>query len=423
MKLFNKFIFLLYISIILNCSSGGSSPTEIEANITSSPHYIEAYKPKTFNFVASAYTDDFSELTISFTLENLPVNGQVVIDGYQATYTPNAGYVGMDYFTVTASAGNSSISIPVSVDVFDNPYKEYQLTNITLRNNVLISPEGIDGSYGIYNAQYNGIEREFLMYIPNDINPYNTNELPVLFYFHGQGSDANPGYTNESIQRLREIGKFIHVRPSGLAGPTPTLSGEWGSLTGWNYLYPGIREEHEDIEFVNALINYIHDTQSVTHRGIYVQGFSSGGTFVPVLGSENELIDGIQSMGSIMHTYYNYSYEQPIKFQILKGTNDQWHPYEYSDEHPTFWGIDEGMMHLAQQYSCNDTTRVTIPDIDGDGNGGYRSFTECSDGSKFESFKLVNEKHIQFWGTRPISGYGPWSSDVDVWELLGEMID
>ena len=41
--------------------------------------------------------------------------------------------------------------------------------------------------------------------------------------------------------------------------------------------------------------------------------------------------------------------------------------------------------------------------------------TECSDGSKFESFKLINENHIQFWGTRPMSGYGPWSSDVDVW--------
>ena len=129
-------------------------------------------------------------------------------------------------------------------------------------------------------------------------------------------------------------------------------------------------------------------------------------------------------MGSIMHTYYTYEYEQPIKFQVLKGTADEWDPYEYSDEHDTFWGVEEGMMHLISQYSCSDTSRVNIPDIDGDGKGGERLYTtDCTDGSTFEAFKLIDETHIQFWGNRPLGGHAPWSSDVDVFELLQEMIN
>ena len=411
---------LFFITLFLwNCSGGESSPTDSESSsILSQTHYVEVYKEKTFDLIASSLSGE----TISFSISSNPNNGQVVLNGSQITYTPNNGYTGIDGFNITASSNSNSKVISISIQVFHNPYKDYQLTDIVLKNGVLYNPEEIDGSYGIYNCKFNGVDREFLLYTPNGINPYNKNELPVLFYFHGYTSSMNPPYTIQSIQRLREVGKFIHVRPQGLSGPVPGQDGTWGSATGWNYLYPDIRDENDDIGFINALINYVHDTQSISHEKIYIRGFSSGGTFVPVMGSENELIDIVQSMGSIMHTYYTYDYEQPIKFQIIKGTEDEWHPYEYTDEHPTFWGVEEGMIHLASQHSCSDTTRVNIPDIDGDGKGGERLYTNCTDGSTFETFKLIDENHVQFWGTRPIGGFAEYSSDIDIFELLEEMI-
>jgi poly(3-hydroxybutyrate) depolymerase len=421
MRLFTYIFFLLFLATCGGGGGGASSPTGPEtSSILSQTHHVEVYKEKTLDLIASSLNGE----TISFAVSSNPNNGQVAISGNQLTYTPNNGYVGIDNFNITASSSSDSKIISISVDVFYNPYKDYQLTNVTLRNGILFDPDEIDGSYGIYDCKFNGVDREFLLYTPNGINPYNSNELPVLFYFHGYSSDMDPYYKIESIERLREVGKFIHVRPQGLTGPVPGQDGTWGNVTGWNYLYPDIRDENDDIGFINALINYVHDTQSISHEKIYIRGFSSGGRFSIVMASENELIDGVQSMGSIMHTYYTYEYEQPIKFQVLKGTADEWDPYEYSDEHDTFWGVEEGMMHLISQYSCSDTSRVNIPDIDGDGKGGERLYTtDCTDGSTFEAFKLIDEAHIQFWGNRPLGGHAPWSSDVDVFELLQEMIN
>jgi hypothetical protein len=415
-----KILFIIPF-FLWTCGGGGGSddPTDTGSSIISQPHIVELYETKIINLVATSTNGE----EITFSIGSNPSNGQASISSNQLVYTPNNGFYGTEIFNVNATSSSGSTTIPITIDIFNNPHKEDKLTEVSLRNNILFTPDGIDGSYGMYDAKYNGVDRQFLLYIPNGINPYKKNELPVLMYLHGYSGDANPYYTVDSIKRLREVGKFIHVRPQGLAGPVPGIDGTWGNVTGWNYFYPGIRESNEDAGFINAIINYIHDNESVTHKGIYVQGFSSGGRFAIVVGSENELVDGIQSMGSIMHTYYNYSYEQPIKFQVMKGTEDEWDPYEYTDEHDTFWGVEEGMIHLIGQYSCSDTTRVSIPDIDGDNKGGERLIAECSDGSKFEAFKLIDETHIQFWGDRPIGDFAEWSSDIDVWELLGEMIN
>jgi len=98
-----KFIFGALL--IWACSGGGekSSPTETESTIITQPHSLEVYGTKTFNLIASSSTGT----TISFTISSGPSNGQLQINGSQATYTPNNNFFGMDYFTVNVSDGNS----------------------------------------------------------------------------------------------------------------------------------------------------------------------------------------------------------------------------------------------------------------------------------------------------------------------------
>lgn len=412
----NYFKYFSLVLIFLSCSEN-NSPTQSDGNlnIVSNKHFVELYKAKTFKITAG--TNDGAKL--NFSIQNNPKNGTSIITQDSITYIPNDNFEGLDSLTILAGDGKEYLEIPVEIDVFHNPYKDYEISNVKLNNNSWSSPESIKGKYGLFTCDYNGVEREFQIYIPDGISGYELSSTPLFFYFHGMGSSISTGYNVEMMERIAELGKIIFVKPQGLKGNVP----QYGTQTGWNYLYPEIREGNEDIQFINALINYMLDNYPASHKKIIIQGFSSGGTFVPVMASENSLVDIVQSMGSILHTYYDYKYEQPIKFQILKGLKDEWHPFEYTDEYPTFWGIEEGMIMIAKQYSCSDTTRTTFPDLDGDGFGGEILKTSCSDGSEFKSFKFVNEAHIQFWGTRPINGYAPYNADISVWDLLNELLN
>ena len=390
MKLFNKLIFLLYISIILNCSSGGSSPTEIEANITSSPHYIEAYKSKTFNFVASAFAEDFSEITITFTLENLPMNGQVVIDGYQATYTPNAGYVGMDNFTVTASAGNSSISIPVSVDVFDNPYKNDELL---IKNSLELGFYGDKKNELKITVEYNGIEREFIIIKPKLLSEFQKNGHPAVIYFHGNGGSASSIYINSPsfINNAKEL-NFYYIIPSGLQGVTGGGSDSEGSATGWNANFPGWNNEFNDVGFINALINHLHDEYSISHKNIYLIGFSSGAHFAYTLANRNILIDGFQVFGGWMNKYNDWEFNQSLKAQHYHGTKDHVDYYE-QEQH---FGGENSIKEIAIMKNCQSINEIELDDANANGliDATLFDYKDCTDGSILQHFRLNDEVHV-----------------------------
>ena len=411
---------IIFLSLFLiTCGGGGGgSPTESTSSgsISSQTHTLEAYGLKSFELIAIS-----SGNTITFSVASQPSHGQASVSGNIATYTSNENYVGLDSFQVLAQSNEESQLITISIDVFYNPYRDYKITNVQQKS-ITYTPDSINGGYTIYTCQYNGIEREFLVYLPNGINPYHKNKLPLLMAFHGHGEDVNPYDLIDVLERIKKY-NLIYVGPGGLEGTDEEAEAHPpAGTTGWNYFYPGIRNGNDDVGFVNALINYIHDNYSISHKKIFISGFSSGGTFVPVMGSENELIDGVQSGGSVMHTYYTYQYEQPIKFQVYKGTADEWHPYEYTEEQPTLLGVEEGMIMLKNQKTCSDTTRVTLPDLNGDGNLTERLYTDdCTDGSIFEAFKLINWTHIEPWGLD--YSLEAQAADINIFDLFGQMIN
>lgn len=415
-----KILFIIPFFLWTCGGSGGSDdPTDTSSSsIISQVHVLEVYEQITFDIIASS-TDGNS---ISFSISSQPSYGQASISGNSITYTPQADFSGNDFINVLASSNSGSLTITVQLDIFNNPYKDYELTNVQKKS--IVDYPFNNGTYADYTCTWDGVERQFSVYIPNTINPYNKNYMPVYFYFHGTHGESIPSNYLDRLAALQKYAgnNFIYVRPQGLPGTEEEGNeNEILNLRGFNYLYPGWRENNDDIGFTNALINYLHNEYPITHKKIYIGGYSTGGSFVPVMGSENELIDGVVQGAGMMHTYYDYSYEQQIKYKVWKGTNDDYHPYGYDENYPTFWGINEGLAMFAQSKSCYDATYTNLPDVNGDGNISERMDIECLDGSFFQGYKLNEWGHTEAWGVDNIVAQA--FSDVSIFEMAGELIN
>tara|TARA_B100000497_G_scaffold116822_1_gene141539 strand:- start:582 stop:1841 length:1260 start_codon:yes stop_codon:yes gene_type:complete len=419
MRLFTYIFFLLFLATCGGGGGGASSPTEPTSSIITQPHSVEIFETKTFNLVASSSLGE----AMTFSIASQPTGGQVTINGSEATYNPNSGFYGLDSFTITVTSASSSEIIPISVDVFDNPYKDYVISNVNPITTTFENAE-LNGSYTNYVCDYNGVQRNFSVFIPNGINPYIINELPLFMYFHGSNGVSLPGNYIDRVSKIQKYNdKLIYVRPQGLPGTDEEAEATGGatSYRGFNYYYPGWREGNDDVGFTNALINYIHNNYSVTHNKIIIGGFSTGGSFVPVMGSENELIDGVIQGAGMMHTYYTYTYDQPIKYHVWKGTEDGYHPYGYDESYPTFWGINEGLTMFSDIKSCEDATTTTLPDLNNDNDVTEKFNIECFDGSSFNGYKMYEWEHIEPWG---LDNANPaYFADINIFEMLSEILN
>ena len=419
MRLFTYIFFLLFLATCGGGGGGASSPTEPTSSIITQPHSVEIFETKTFNLVASSTLGE----VMTFSIASQPTGGQVTINGSEATYNPNSGFYGLDSFTITVTSASSSEIIPISVDVFDNPYKDYVISNVNPITTTFENAE-LNGSYTNYVCDYNGIQRNFSVFIPNGINPYIINELPLFMYFHGSNGVSLPGNYIDTVSKIQKYNdKLIYVRPQGLPGTDEESEATGGatSYRGFNYYYPGWREGNDDVGFTNALINYIHNNYSITHNKIVIGGFSTGGSFVPVMGSENELIDGVIQGAGMMHTYYTYTYDQPIKYHVWKGTEDGYHPYGYDESYPTFWGINEGLTMFSDIKSCEDATTTTLPDLNNDNDVTEKFNIDCFDGSSFNGYKMYEWEHIEPWG---LDNANPaYFADINIFEMLSEILN
>ena len=115
---------------------------------------------------------------------------------------------------------------------------------------------------------YNEIKREFILYIPSS---YNSNQKqPLVFNFHGYGSNANEQMNYGDLRAQADANGFVLVHPEAL----DDIAGKsYWNIGGWSVSL------HDDIEFIENLINLIMDKYSINSERIYSTGMSNGGFF------------------------------------------------------------------------------------------------------------------------------------------------
>ena len=178
----------------------------------------------------------------------------------------------------------------------------------------LIPTIGLSQQLITENIIFDGNNRQYELYIPQSYD--GSENVPLLFNFHaGNGTSASQIYISD-MRNLADENNFILVYPQAIADPT-----DGGSL---NWMFKG-ESDHDDIYFVEAMIDEIATQYSIDQSRVYACGYSLGGEFVHELlcRLNNRIAAGVAVARTMfIETYENCVPEHPTAIMSILGTDD-----------------------------------------------------------------------------------------------------
>ena len=235
------------------------------------------------------------------------------------------------------------------------------------------------------SLQHDGIEREFILNIPAS---YDGNEAaPVIFNFHGFGSNANQQMFYGDFRLIAEAEGIILVHPEGTL-----IQGQ----AHWNVGFAPDDSEADDIGFTEAMIEYLIENYNIDENRIYATGMSNGGFMSYLLACQlGDKFAAIASVTGSMtpETFENCVPTHPTPIMQIHGTNDETVPYNGADFSVP---IDEVMSYWVSYNNCDDNPEsIEIEDVNAsDGNtASYFRYSDCDNNITNELFRINNGSH------------------------------
>ena len=188
-------------------------------------------------------------------------------------------------------------------------------------------------------------EREYIIYLPESYNA--SIEFPVMLNFHGGAGYAQDFIYTNDMRPIADTANFIAVYPQGAVDPE-------GGTTSWIHKAP---TDHDDIFFIEAIIEALDAEYAIDQSRIYACGYSEGAIFSYELGCRlNDKIAAFAAVsGSMLTDYYrndiynwgSCSPVSPTAMMLIMGTVDQ-------NPHSTYEGLSYGDLPLYM--SVDDIT-------------------------------------------------------------------
>ncbi|MEM9832095.1 MAG: PHB depolymerase family esterase [Bacteroidota bacterium] len=153
--------------------------------------------------------------------------------------------------------------------------------------------DGGPGKLHEYSFMHDGIERNYLLYVPADYD--GQEDWPLVMVFHGFRIDGRFQMEISQMNPVADKEKFLIAYPEGLA-VSFSLTGEIG--TGW--VIPGAFEQEahqDDVGFASKVIDDVNDHYQVDLARVHSTGWSNGSHFSFYLACE--LSDRIASAGGV----------------------------------------------------------------------------------------------------------------------------
>jgi len=240
--------------------------------------------------------------------------------------------------------------------------------------------------YSNINTQtigYDGINREYLLYIPDSYDGITS--IPLMLNFHGFGGSASEHMIEADMRSLAESDTFILVYPQG-----SYLNG----YAHWNACPTGgdNKSDADDFGFVESMINEISSQFNVDMERIYAAGYSNGSMMAYGLANyKSELIAAVASVsGGMLDCTGNTSHPMPILH--LHGTSDGILPYNGS------LGWSSAQSTLDHWINFNNTT--TNPNVNSYNNEGmtieHYVYDQGDNSVSVEHYKYIGGDHEWF---------------------------
>jgi poly(3-hydroxybutyrate) depolymerase len=169
-----------------------------------------------------------------------------------------------------------------------------------------------------YSLMIEGAVREFVIYRPANL-PVNRS-TPVVFAFHGTGGSGQGFYEDSGWREKADAEGFVAVFPSALRyhifEETLVQNGQVFTdahrfTTKWNFFdldklidpaYPN-QTLHDDVRFVQVIVEVLKRYYTVDEDRFYVSGFSNGAQFVGRLAVQMSDVFAAFTLCSIARTF------------------------------------------------------------------------------------------------------------------------
>ena len=233
---------------------------------------------------------------------------------------------------------------------------------------------------------HNGVNREYVLYIPNSYD--GTSSVPLMLNFHGFGGSASDYMQEADMRSLAEANTFILIYPQGSC-----LDG----LSHWNACPLGgdNKSDADDFSFVEAIINEISSQYNVDMERIYAAGYSNGGMMAYGLANyKSNLVAAVASVSGVMLECTG-STSHPMPVVHLHGTSDGVLPYNGSSD----WNSAQSTL----DYWINFNNTITTPTVSIDNSGGmsieHYVYDQGDSSVSVEHYKFIGGDHVWFSNT------------------------
>jgi polyhydroxybutyrate depolymerase len=249
---------------------------------------------------------------------------------------------------------------------------------------------------------HDGIEREYILYVPNSYD--GTSVVPLLLNFHGFGGSASEFINDADMRAEAEANSFILVYPQGSC-----LNG----ASHWNPcpIDGDNKSTADDVGFVEAMISEISSQYNLDMERIYAAGYSNGGMMAYGLANyKSDLIAAVASVsGTMLNCIGPTSHPMPVIH--LHGTSDGVVSYNGSND----WNSVQST--LDYWTSFNNT--ISTPTIYTDNTGGmtieHYVYGQGDNSVSVEHYKYIGGDHV--WFNEPYQGQN--ASNL-VWSFMSK---
>ena len=170
---------------------------------------------------------------------------------------------------------------------------------------------------------YEDIDRTFILYVPSSYD--SSTKQPLVFNFHGYSSNASEQMAYGDLRSQADANGFILVHPEAL---DDIYGRSYWNIKGWS------TSVHDDVKFVENLINLLMDKYSINAERIYSTGMSNGGFFSFHLACNlSASFAAVASVtGSMTYeTFDNCNPRKPTPVMQIHGSLDATVPYKGLD--------------------------------------------------------------------------------------------
>lgn len=268
-----------------------------------------------------------------------------------------------------------------------------------------------ENSPNYYLLDHNGVERKYLLYIPEGI----TANAPIVFVLHGLYGDAKTMRAYAMMDDVADEHKFAVVYPLGL---------EVMGVTHWNANLDF--STVDDTGYILALAEYLHNKFDLSETNVFISGFSNGGYMGYTLACEES--DSFRAIASVSGSMSKATWEtcdtsQPVSILQIHGTRDKSVNIEGTTESNGGFGGVPGITEIVEYWKDVNNLTVETITIESDATISYKYTSESND-SLVWYYEITSYGHAWpgIYDVYQKVNSGINASEI-IWEFFSNFID